>query len=74
MATPVKVYPLQRAENGLPLAGVPGVPHVAHEVATKKEAEELLATGAWTDNPNHSDRVPANPAPDQPAPAGESEG
>lgn len=57
MATPTKVYPLQATPNGQPILGVPGVPHVTTEVATKAEAEALVATGAWTLNPNDSGRV-----------------
>ncbi len=67
MAPPTKAYPL---------AGVfvPGTPHVVTEAATKAEAEALEATGAFTLNANHPDRVPADAvATTTPAPAAEEE-
>lgn len=50
-ATPTKVYPL---------AGVsaPGIPHVVHELPSQKAAEEYEATGAFTTNAKHPDRIP----------------
>ncbi len=50
-AQPTKVYPV---------AGhfLHDVPHVTQEVETKAEAERLIATGAFTDNPRHPDRQP----------------
>lgn len=46
---PIKVYPIRgRFLHDHPAA--------VHEVATKKEAAELEASGAFTTNPNHSDR------------------
>jgi hypothetical protein len=62
------------AHKVYPLAGVfmPGIPHVVTEVETKKEAEALIATGAFTDNPNDPRRIPPAEA-EQPAPAGEKE-
>ncbi len=61
-AEPTKVYPLRgRFVNG--------VPHVVTETATKKEADELVASGAFTDNPRHPDRLdPEEAAPESPAP------
>jgi len=38
---------------------LPGVPHIVHEVETRKQADELIATGVFTDNANHADRVPS---------------
>lgn len=72
MATPVRVYPLLRSPNGVELAGLPGVPHVAHEVETRKEADELIASGVFTDNANHADRVPST-EPSKPVAATEKE-
>jgi hypothetical protein len=48
-----------------PLAGfhVPGVPHRVHELDSKKDAQVLLDTGAFTDNPNHPGRQPGPDAP-----------
>lgn len=66
MATPTKVYPLASTPNGQPIGGLPGVPHVTTEVATKAEADALVATGHFTLNPNDSGRVPAADAPAQP--------
>lgn len=70
-AQPTKVYPL--STNYLM-----GVPHVTTEVATKKEADDLIATGAFTDNPQHPDRLreegaeaPAAPAAPEPIPSEE---
>lgn len=67
-AKPTTVYPLARTPNGQDIAGVPGVPHVKHVVETAKEAEDLEATGAFTTNANHADRLaePDVPA-EQPA-------
>lgn len=49
MATPVKLYPIRgHYLNYAPVA--------VHVVDTKAEADELIATGAFTDNPKHPDR------------------
>lgn len=55
-ATPTRVYPLR---------GVfaPGVPHRVHELPSIKAAEVLLATGAFTDDPQHADRIPDDEIP-----------
>lgn len=55
-AVPTRVYPLSRSA-GVPLAGVPGVPHIAHEVPSKAEAEALEASGAFTTDARHPDRL-----------------
>ncbi len=49
-AQPVKVYALKNVY-------LRDVPHVDHETETKAEAEALVATGAFTDNPRHPDRL-----------------
>lgn len=68
-AQATRVYPLATAENGQPLAGIPGIPNVTTEVATKGEAEALVATGHFTFNANDSRRIPeSNPTPATPAP------
>lgn len=60
MATPVKLYPIKgHYLNYAPVA--------VHVVDTKAEAEELIATGAFTDNPRHPDRD--TDAPDLTGPA-----
>lgn len=73
MATATKVYPLASAENGQPLSGLSGVPALTTEVATKAEAEALVATGHFTLNPNDPRRIPADeshpPADESPPPA-----
>lgn len=51
MATATKVYPIRGYH-------APGVPHIPHELPSKKDAQVLLDTGAFTDNPNHPDRLP----------------
>jgi hypothetical protein len=48
-ATPVKVYPIK----GRFLMDHPAAVHV---VDSKSEADALIATGAFTDNPRHPDR------------------
>lgn len=50
-ATPTKAYPLRGRF-------VPGVPHVVTEAASKAEAEALEATGAFTLDPRHAERIP----------------
>ena len=49
MSTPTKVYPIR----GRWLHGVAAAVQV---IATKSQADELVASGAFTDNPNHADR------------------
>ncbi len=46
-----------------------GTPHQDHEVATKGEAEELEASGAFTTDPRHPDRLRSDPEPTPAAPA-----
>ncbi len=53
-AQPQKVYPVRGRY-------VLGVPHTTHVVETKAEAEELIASGAFTDNPRHPDRLDDEP-------------
>lgn len=61
---PVKVYPIR----GRFLMGVPTAVHV---VKTRARADELIASGAFTDNPNDPERdrnaadftAPATPEP-----------
>jgi hypothetical protein len=48
-AKPTKVYPLE----GHFLSDVP---HVVTVVATRADADNLVASGAFSDNPNHPDR------------------
>lgn len=45
----VKVYPVK----GHYLSGVPRVVQI---IKTKKDADDLIASGAFTDNPNDADR------------------
>lgn len=53
-AKPTKLYPLAgRYLND--------VPHSVHTVATKAQADDLEASGAFTTNPNHPDRDPDAP-------------
>lgn len=73
-AKPTKLYPIARHF-------LQGVPAAVHVVASRAEADELIATGAFTDDPKHPDRdldaadltAPppvepvAGPVPDQPA-------
>jgi hypothetical protein len=70
MATPVKLYPIR----GHYLNSAPAAVHV---VDTKAEADELIATGAFTDNPRHPDRDTDAPdltkAPESPGPSDSSE-
>lgn len=70
MATITRVYPLAMAENGQPLAGLIGVPAVTTDVATKAEADALVASGHFTFNAKDPRRMPAAPneptAPDEP--------
>jgi hypothetical protein len=53
-AKPTKLYPLAgRYLND--------VPHAVHVVATKAQADDLEASGAFTTNANHPDRDPDAP-------------
>lgn len=61
-----KAYPLSSV-NGVPIQGIPGVPHVVTEAPTKADAEALEATGAFTLNPSHPDRLRDADAPTEPA-------
>ena len=49
MAKETKVYPTKGTF-------LMGVPHAVHVVDSRAEADELIATGAFTDNPNDADR------------------
>ena len=49
MAKPTKVYPVK----GRYLSDVPAVVTL---VSTKADAEDLIASGAFTDNPNDAER------------------
>ena len=49
-AQPTKVYPLQGVY-------AVGIPHVVTVAESKAEAEALEATGAFTTNANHPDRI-----------------
>lgn len=54
MSKPVKVYPIKgRWTHDAPAA--------VHIVETKAEADQLVASGAFTDDPNHADRNHAAP-------------
>ncbi|HXJ66733.1 MAG TPA: hypothetical protein VNN79_23490 [Actinomycetota bacterium] len=59
------VYPVY---NGVNVQFIPGVPAVPHLGITKKEAEELIATGAFT-----YDKPPKQPAPEAPPSGGAAE-
>lgn len=48
-AKETKVYPVEGRF-------MMGVPHVVHVVPTKADADDLIASGAFTTNPNASDR------------------
>jgi hypothetical protein len=66
VATPTKLYPVK----GHYLNDFPAAVQV---VETKAEAEALVATGAFTDNPRHPDRdheAPDSTKPEAPADAG----
>lgn len=49
MSKPVKLYPIRDRF-------LHDVPSAVQIVETKAEADELIASGAFTDNPNHGDR------------------
>jgi hypothetical protein len=56
----VTVYPVF---NGANVQFIPGIPAVVHEGLTKKEADELVATGAFTyDKPPAGADAPVAPA------------
>jgi hypothetical protein len=63
-AQPVKLYPIRDRYLDTSTGYHRNVPHVEHTTETKGEAEELIATGAFTDNPNHPerDKKPETPA------------
>lgn len=48
-AKEVKLYPIERRWKH-------DAPHAVHVVATKGEADDLIASGAFTDNPQHAER------------------
>lgn len=49
MSKPVKLYPIRGR-------WLQGVPTAVQMIATKSEAEDLIASGAFTDNPNDAER------------------
>ncbi len=64
-AKPTKLYPIANRF-------ILGVPSAVHVVETRERAEELIATGAFTDNANHAERDKdamdlSNPEPEPPA-------
>ena len=68
-AKPTTVFPLR----GVFLIDTP---HIEHSTETKAEADALVATGAFTDDPNHPDRlhsVTEPPVADEPAPPAKEE-
>lgn len=69
MSTPVKIYPV----SGYYLHDTPARVQV---IETKAEAEALIATGAFTDNPNHPERdrqAPDDTKPETPVTPGSSD-
>jgi hypothetical protein len=54
-----KIYPVQ-GDSGPNF--VQGVPAVEQDVPTKKEADELVKSGAFTDNPRAPERDKEAPA------------
>ena len=62
MSKPTRIYPVK----GFYLNTTP---HIEQVVETRAEADELIATGAFTDDPRHPDRL-REETPETPADAG----